>query len=321
MRKWILILSIIASYNTYAAVHCPEGTTLDVDCWQCGDDCTAYLSDDNINNGKTLNIKGSGTMTNWVCDKGIWPSWYAKSDEITSAVIEGKSENSTGITSIGAWTFMKLTNLKSVDIPDSVTTIEGSAFKGTTSLETIEIPSSVTDIGSETFYNSGITSIAIPDSVTTIQTNAFLYAGGYAGSTIWCAADTPCANKGSNNIQIYSIDKSGVYKAGDAYYATFQDFARDIKCDGGLTQECIAKALENRALVLKQKSDICKTEDECLALVHAEYYNGTIQIGNKSYVSIEDLINGHHILKRIYTIEEAERVSKPSGNTFKIRYK
>ena len=316
MKKWILILSIIASYNTYAAVHCPEGTTLDVDCWQCGDDCTAYLSDDNINNGKTLNIKGSGTMTNWVCDKGIWPSWYAKSDEITSAVIEGKSENSTGITSIGAWTFMKLTNLKSVDIPDSVTTIEGSAFKGTTSLETIEIPSSVTDIGTETFYNSGITSVVIPDSVTTIGENAFLY----GATIIWCAADTPCANKGSNNIQIYSIDKSGAYKAGDDYYATFQDFAKGVKCDGGLTQECIAKALENRALVLKQKSDICKTEDECLALVHAEYYNGMIQVGNKTYASIDDLLAGKYIPKRIYTIDEANQVAG-EVNTIRIRYR
>ncbi len=297
MKKWILILSIIASYNTYAAVHCPEGTTLDVDCWQCGDDCTAYLSDDNINNGKTLNIKGSGTMTNWVCDEGIWPSWYAKSDEITSAVIEGKSENSTGITSIGAWTFMNMTNLKSVDIPDSVTTIEGSAFKGTASLETIEIPSSVTDIGTETFYTSGIKSIVIPDSVTTIGVNAFRHAENLTSIVI---SDSLLDADG--NILEYA-QRDGVYTgiSPDAFkYGALNTIycPTDKKCGNSFT------GLSGTPRIISYSID----------------ENGQIKAGGKTYASLDDLASGNHIVKRIYTIDEANEVAG-KVNSVKIRYR
>ena len=286
MKKWILILSIIASYNTYAAVHCPEGTTLDVDCWQCGDDCTAYLSDDNINNGKTLNIKGSGTMTNWAFDEGIRTPWYTKRVEITSAVIEGKSENSTGITSIGAWTFMHLINLKSVNIPDSVSTIEGSAFKGTASLETIEIPSSVTDIGTETFYASGITSIVIPDSVTTIKKKAFLGAGKLTSIVI---SDSLLDSKGNiTGIDAGAFDGSGL---------------NTIYCPAGKTCGNSFTGWSDTPKVIPYSIE-----------------NGQIKAGGKFYASLDDLASGNHIPKRIYTIEEANEVVGKTS-TFSIRYR
>ena len=288
MKKWILILSIIASYNTYAAVQCPEGTTLDVDCWQCGDDCTAYLSDDNINNGKTLNIKGSGTMTNWAFDEGIRTPWYTKRVEITSAVIEGKSENSTGITSIGAWTFMHLINLKSVNIPDSVTTIEGSAFKSTASLETIEIPSSVTDIGTETFYTSGITSIVIPDSVTTIKKKAFLGATGLKSIVI---SDSLLDDEG--NITEDNINPSAFYLSG----------LNTIYCPAGKTCGNSFEGLSGTPRIISYSIE-----------------NGQIKAGGKTYASLDDLASGNHIVKRIYTIDEANAVAGQT-NSFKIRYR
>ncbi len=65
-------------------------------------------------------------------------------------------------------------SLKSIEIPDSVTTIGGGAFSGCSGLTSIEIPDSVTTIGGSAFSGcSGLTSIEIPDSVTTIGGGAF----------------------------------------------------------------------------------------------------------------------------------------------------
>jgi len=79
---------------------------------------------------------------------------------------------STTITSTG--TFRNCTNLTSITIPDSVTSIGAEAFSGCTSLTSITIPDSVTSIGDGAFYDcTSLTSITIPDSVTSIGTLAF----------------------------------------------------------------------------------------------------------------------------------------------------
>ena len=90
-------------------------------------------------------------------------------------------------------TFSGCSNITSVNIPNSVTTISGSAFNGCSSLTSISIPKSVTSISNEAFsgcnvetlaYNTnavgsqfcGFTSILtvnIGDAVTSISDNAF----------------------------------------------------------------------------------------------------------------------------------------------------
>ncbi|MBR1914935.1 MAG: leucine-rich repeat domain-containing protein [Alphaproteobacteria bacterium] len=362
MKKYILILeftmTIVLSTDVFGA-NCPLGTTEGVDCFNCGNDCKAYLSDDTVNNGKTLNIIGNGNMDDFACDQGVWAPWPVS--QITSAVIQGKNENGSGITSIGAWTFMLATNLKSVSIPDSVTSIKGSAFKGTSTLTNLDIPNSVTSIGNEAFYSAGLESITIPEGITSIEQGMFnnTYSleniilpdsitkiGEYAfketnlqnlvipetvteigkkafteiPGVVWCSSAL-CEDKGSDNVQIYTIDKSGAYKAGDDYFATFADFSNNVKCEGGLDTACITKALENKALKLKKQNNICFNDEECMALVNAEYYDGVITKGTRNYASINDLINGNHIKKRIYTIDEANAVTKPTGNTVRIKYR
>ena len=41
----------------------------------------------------------------------------------------------------------------------------------------------------------------------------------------------------------------------------------------------------------------------------------------KIYISVDDIKSGNYIPKRIYTVEEASKVSKPTGNTFRLIYK
>ena len=78
------------------------------------------------------------------------------------------------VTSIGTWAFAWCENLTSITIPNSVTSIGSYAFKNCTALTSITIGNSVTSIGWRVFANcTGLTSITIPDSVTSIGSYAF----------------------------------------------------------------------------------------------------------------------------------------------------
>ncbi len=78
----------------------------------------------------------------------------------------------TSITSIGYGAFYQCYKLTSVTIPSSVITIEGNAFNGCR-IESIIIPPFVTSIGNYAFSGCPINSIIIPSSVVFIGRGAF----------------------------------------------------------------------------------------------------------------------------------------------------
>lgn len=78
------------------------------------------------------------------------------------------------VTTIGERAFSRCSNLTSIVIPDSLTTISDFEFSGCSNLTSIVIPDSVTTIGRDTFCDcTSLTSILIPESVTTIGDFAF----------------------------------------------------------------------------------------------------------------------------------------------------
>lgn len=85
--------------------------------------------------------------------------------------------NEYSVTSIGENAFSDCSEMTSITIPNSVTTIGASAFSGS-GLTSIVIPNSVTLIDFFTFSNcSELTSVTIPNSVTTIESSAFDHSG------------------------------------------------------------------------------------------------------------------------------------------------
>lgn len=78
------------------------------------------------------------------------------------------------VTSIGWGTFKDCTSLTAVTIPKSVTSIRNYAFMGCESLTSVTIPNSVTSIGGRAFEGcTSLTSVTIPKSVKWIGENAF----------------------------------------------------------------------------------------------------------------------------------------------------
>ncbi len=126
----------------------------------CGDNLTWTLYDDG-----ELVIDGTGAMTNWVSNN---MPWYSCRTQIKTVTI-GKS-----VTSIGNYAFYACKSLTSVDISDSVVTIGDRAFRDCISLTSVYISDSLTTIGSMAFYNcTSLTSVDIGDSVTYIGDYAF----------------------------------------------------------------------------------------------------------------------------------------------------
>ena len=87
----------------------------------------------------------------------------------TTVSYEGTTYN---VTCINFSAFTVCTNLTSVTIPNSVTSILDYAFSGCSSLTSVTIPNSVTSIGNYAFFGcSSLISVTIPDA--SIGNNAF----------------------------------------------------------------------------------------------------------------------------------------------------
>ena len=89
------------------------------------------------------------------------------------------------VTSIGDYAFYQCTGLTNLTIGNSVTSIGDYAFYNCCSLTNIDIPNSVTNIGFRAFsYCRGLTSVTIPNSFTSINEDAFLDCTGLTSVTI-----------------------------------------------------------------------------------------------------------------------------------------
>ena len=74
-----------------------------------------------------------------------------------------------------------------------------------------------------------------------------------------------------------------------------------------------------KATVLKNKG-YCSSDESCMAMVDLENANAPIEYKNKSYASIDDLLKGKYMPKRIYTLEEANAVAGEK-NRVSIKYR
>lgn len=83
-------------------------------------------------------------------------------------------QSGSTLTTIGASAF-SFSNIESIDIPNSVTTIGESAFAGSSSMSGFSIPTSITTIGQNAFSGcaTGSLTVVFPSSITSIGASAF----------------------------------------------------------------------------------------------------------------------------------------------------
>ena len=129
-----------------------------------------------------LTIEGSGAMADYFWS--IPAPWDEYRSVIKSIILP------EGLTSIGGRSFYLCSAVTSVLIPDSVTSIGNNAFNLCRSMTSVTIPDSVMSIGEFAFSCcDSLTSVTIPNSVTSIGNNAF--SGCCALTAILVSLDNP----------------------------------------------------------------------------------------------------------------------------------
>lgn len=108
----------------------------------------------------TVTVSGTGEMSDWTSDNAPGPNRFPEEYRLMKKIVVEE-----GITSIGAYAFYNMSNITSVTIANSVTSIKNGAFYncGTSNLR-ISLPSSLKSIG----YDAKVPTDFIPASLTTI---------------------------------------------------------------------------------------------------------------------------------------------------------
>ena len=234
-------------------------------------------------------------ITYWINEKGAMVA--AADSSLTEANIPSVVEfegNQYLVTKINDMLFLDNTNLESVALPESLTTLGIRAFGGCQSLKTIKIPSGVTTIPDRCFYRcSSLESVTIPEGVTTLGLYAFsncrfktltlpstitkiddgVFSHNNNLRTITCNAVTPPML--GNNVFYYSATSSvkvplqsiAAYRQADGWKNISEYYVYEVISDG-VTYRIDDKAAYVRA-VDKTVSEISLAEN--VAFEGAQY--------------------------------------------------
>jgi hypothetical protein len=144
---------------------------------------------------------------------------YSGSITIPATVTNGTTTYSVVAIGDDAFvTYMATSQLTSVTIPSSVTSIGSDAFSNCSQLTSINIPTSVISIGRRAFGGcTGLTSISIPAAVRNIGTEAFIGCSNLTAitvddsNTIYASIDGVLFNKAKTTLISFPAKKSNNY--------------------------------------------------------------------------------------------------------------
>lgn len=141
--------------------------------YNCGatenDHVTVSLVKNSDNETYTLVVSGTGSMADY--SKAADVPWYGDNGQLMKKVTKGIVRS--GITHLGARTFVLAENLTSVELPEGLLSIGVSCFNQT-GLKSIQFPSTLQKIDDNAFWRGQIAGdVHIPESVTAIGKNVF----------------------------------------------------------------------------------------------------------------------------------------------------
>ncbi len=295
MRKWAFIFALIACF--------------DVNAWEsCGTDATGNTAncEYQIIDG-TLTIRGVGENGNigyWWNDEG-WTNedftspWKGKTFQ--NIIVEDSVKD------LGSWGFFGVTSQNLIQLPN-VDTIGYSALRSVTAREVvisdstnlisegafveaniqkIELSDSIETIGPWVFRNSLLRDIVIPDNVKNIDVSAFSGCSNLQSLTI-----------GENTILGAIFDWSGEERSENLNNLKIYCTGDTAKCDANLKAAGYSDFKSVKATTQK--------------------INGVTYVYDDKGKLVTT--SGRRTEKRIYTVDEANRVSGKI-NRFSIRYR
>lgn len=259
----------------------------DSDAPSCGTNCT-YTIENGVLTLKPIDNTKEANVQNYerygYAQSGFSP--WRFDDSITKIVVE------KGITSIGR-SFEDMRNVTEITLPEGLKTIGSEAFHGT-KITKVDLPSTLTSIGSFAFSISSLKEInGLPEGLTYIGHEAF----------------------SNTQIKDFIIPESVKTIEPSAFGANTSDsgwnhsLIENLYCNNAIAEQCAA-AVQWKKDLGKEVNVISYHKDGDKVFYKNQWYN-----------SVNDILSGNNIKKRIYTVEEASKLSKPNGNTFKLRYK
>ena len=260
MKKLFFILALML-IATQSKADCTLQTLNDTDCFQCGENCLAHVTyedeiqpDGSTKSVGTMTLSGQGPMRDG--NSGGSAPWYAIRNNIQNISIE------EGITSIGYNAFYGFSNLKNIELPQSLRAIRPGGLENCTSLENLTIPDNVT-ICQEALETTGIKTLVIPAN-STLSPNAFK----------------------ADNAALTLIEK--------------------LYCTPQMKDACEAA--------------IAYRGDAAEVIEYQQTSDNQYLVGGKYYARLNDIGTQNYIKKRIYTIDEANRVAGEK-NRVSIKYR
>ena len=191
---------VIENDNYFLTGYIPTGVnangTVEIAAYIDGNKIAITDTYNNYHTTDTCFTFNNGTITNYDanCEK----------DVVIPSMI-----NNIQVTSIANNAF-KGKQLKSVVIPDTVTSIGMRAFYSCGNLISINLPNSITCIERETFYHCNrLRSVTIPNSVKTIASIAFQYCWELKELTIGSGVESIGENAFNNNYLIEEVNCLG----------------------------------------------------------------------------------------------------------------
>ncbi len=229
MKKWILVIGVLLTFNAKAESCTPDNKT----CFECGAKCTmklTYETDDSGNQIGTLTVSGQGAMGNYAYHEEIdeYGDYYSRPwASLKNSVQNIKIEE--GITKVGLNAFYKFQGLKNVELPESMRHLLPGSFQSCSSLSHINIGENIVEIDNLSLENTALTSLVIPEN-TSLGSAAFYFFSQSKLQTLYCtennlsACEKAIAFRGDDaKVVTYSKTKDGRYEIAGKIYDNFEN--------------------------------------------------------------------------------------------------
>ncbi len=155
------------------------------------------------------------------------------------------------------------------------------------SIAKVVVDEGITSIGARTIYQMGNIDLNLPESLNKINSYAFYI----------------------SHISTLNIPSNVTFLAPSAFGSGSQynesTYLNNLICDEALKSQCEA---------------MLSSWDKNISLTISEQHNGQYYLNGKFYNSVNDMMHGNYIKKRIYTIDEANTVTGPV-NRISIKYR